>query len=411
MSDGFENCTSRFPLEGTDHGEFLVALMSHFPQTTHVDSGKVHLFSSQDGREPDLEVHLTKEKRGKQRRILKILVRARARGLLGGVVESVTSALQSDGTTVGRETMLGWQPVAGAFRSEAAGVQILPISDLGSEIPGWIEHPFLLEFRFPTSTDVNLKNYRRERRATQIFLLLNLALKGTVRRRKSERRLAWAVPHGEHGSAERSIPVVLGYRQSGMSFEPGAFVDIEGLAPIEEVPEEEFYRRPPGINMGKPLFLPAGLEMVFLAFDSLGPEDANRFLQACYWFSVATDRYQASRSVAYQALVQAVEALLPDPPREACETCQQPLQSVSLTRQFEEFLTAHTSSSQPWVAEGIKKLYERRSQVAHGGVFQADLGASAFWVPQGLGEEEDDWLARRLVSIALLNWLRKGMGR
>lgn len=159
---------------------------------------------------------------------------------------------------------------------------------------------------------------------------------------------------------------------------------------------------------GETLDLPESFDSLVEKFHALESERESRFLMWAYWLNYAeiTDGY--SRSASYMALVQAIEALTPQPSASAapCPTCGKS-QGPSLTEQFIAFLDAYAPRGPEEAERERVELYKLRSTLSHGGrlLLDEDREFGTGLYPRALEESARVRIARQLVRRAGVNWL------
>src|SRR5437773_7368375 len=88
--------------------------------------------------------------------------------------------IASSGTKVGAVILFANVPIEGWFRYDEL-FQIMPVPP-DAPRPSFLiaDHPFLVEFRFPDSTNWMIRNIRRATRGRQLELVLSGILKGSI---------------------------------------------------------------------------------------------------------------------------------------------------------------------------------------------------------------------------------------
>ena len=104
-----------------------------------------------------------------------------------------------------------------------------------------------------------------------------------------------------------------------------------------------------------------------------------------------------SRSAAYVALVQSIEALVPESKSKVCPSCRQP--EYQLSRRFADFLEKYTPSET--YGDIRKKLYAVRSELSHG----KRLLASENWDAVTY-QDDGAWLEMQHITKRIFtNWV------
>ncbi len=304
---------------------------------------------------------------------------------------------------VARAVMFAGMPTAGFFRF-ADEIQIIPVPPEAPRPDFAVgEHPFLLEFAFPSSPNATVNGLRRGKRQREISLLLGLLLAPNIHGEPPSVKFHWVldpIVDGEMGSS---------YRQGGYSWKGAqpageSFADTEPYPPLKEVDPMTYYSRS-GVGPGDTLEIPSSLANSLEHVGSLDPDDRERFFRAAYWYNQAIAMWIASRSIAFEAFVCAVEALMPQAQgQKACPECGRD-RSHGPTRRFSDFVDRY-------VPELPKKdrtrFYSSRSAISHGGkLLHADQVALGMMGPQGIGEFNDIRSLGTIVRAVLINWLHE----
>jgi len=164
---------------------------------------------------------------------------------------------------VGRDCSFSSFRVAGSWRGERSGVQILPPPADAPRAPVEIaEHPFILEYPVKGSDLWSITNFRRMRERWKLTLLLNLVLAGQATIQPRRPRHLWAIVH-EEGVADQEVKWV----QEFYFAKFGEVVRDELSSPaaqaLEEVDPESYYAT--GGHDGRGLRVPADLDDSFVA--------------------------------------------------------------------------------------------------------------------------------------------------
>jgi hypothetical protein len=270
------------------------------------------------------------------------------------------------------------------------------------------DHPFVLQFRFPTSSNPAIRNIRKSGKEHEISLALSGMLAGSVWPLAQPGRHHWVLLPHETGKALRAAYLQEGYLYPGFVAEADRFASVEGIPQLPKIVHSEYYCRW-GISGDSRFEVPESLDQLLDAFYDLGADSRAQFLRACYWFELAGKLYTSSRSAAFTALVSSVETLMP--PQDRCSRCKECGQSVakSTTQRFVEFVEGMA----PWgggIEKARKELYRTRSALLHGGcLLPSDyLGLCP---AEGAGTEFENMdHAQRLVRLVLANWLGRQAG-
>ena len=320
----------------------------------------------------------------------------------------ISELLASNGTATASMILFSHLPVEGWYRYRNV-LQILPPPATAPR-PAFLmaDHPFVLQFRFPTSSNGAVRNIRRSAKEHDIILTLSGLLAGSIWPLPQPGRHHWVfLPH-EIGKPLCAEYLQEGYSCPGLIMEADDFATVEGIPKIPQKAHSAYYASW-GISRESRFEIPGTLDQLLDGFYDLGVDSRVQFLRACYWFDLAGKFYTCSRSAAFAALVSSVETLMP--PQEKGSQCKECGHSLgkSTTQRFVEFVD-HMVPSGGGMEKARKDLYRARSALLHGGrLLPSDYlglcpaaGASA--------EFENMDHAQRLVRLVLANWLGSQAG-
>jgi hypothetical protein len=316
--------------------------------------------------------------------------------------------LTSQGIGVGRTFLFSSVPVEGYFRYGDV-FQFLPVP-LDAPRPEFqmAEHPFALEFRYPTSSNASIRHLRRALLEREFELLLAGLLEFGVRGLGRTARHHWVLPQRDLSVPWRSAYLQEMYTWPGGVLEAENFADVTGIPQLSKIDPAEYYSRS-GIGPDRRLEVPSELNNLLEQFFTLSKHDRERFLRACFWFQHARLVHSYSRSAAFTALISAVEALIPrQRGTPICDKCHRPI-GPGATQQFVDFVERFAPSSVVSDADR-RKFYGIRSALSHGGsLLHSDRRAwSPGLTPEKVKEWDDISTMWRLVRVVLVNWLGPG---
>jgi len=315
--------------------------------------------------------------------------------------------LASGPTRITRRVLFSSAPAIGAYRYRY-DFQFLPLpADAPRPGLGWSdEHPFLLEVAYPSSSDMATDMARRDKREREVCLLLSTLLSPSPHSRPREYQQAWVDEQEVLADGlvnVRSRLLTLGYTWPGANYRVDSFTPVAEFPAIEAVEPQPYFGavgRGPGQPFQVPTTLTASLERV----GALAEAPRHQFMLACYWFQQFLATRSVSRSISFNALVSAVEALMPKPSEKKCEACGRP-RSDGPTKAFRDFLDHHV----PEVPQSERnRFYSLRSSISHGSrlLLNDEIGWGGG--PHAMGEEHDAMQLHTIVRAALLNWLHEG---
>lgn len=265
-------------------------------------------------------------------------------------------------------------------------------------------HPLLLQYRFPSSQDSQIRFMRGGRVGRELELLctaLSTHINGAISNRANYH---WSVVQSGDPTTFRSEFLQESYIWPGANGLANGFSDWASTPPIGRLPQEEYYKET-SLSVGQDLQLSDSFEQLLDAYFGLSLETRERFLRSCYWHQFSRRASRTSDSAAFTALVSAIEALMPDSkPENFCTSCSRPL-GAGPTKRFAEFVDRYAPSPGT-TANQRRSLYSLRSALSHGGRLlhgdRFNWGAfTAAYLSDG-DSQRDIWRCGRLV---LVNWL------
>ncbi len=322
------------------------------------------------------------------------------------VSEEIEKSILAGPLKVGRDYSFSSFRVAGSWRGERSGVQILPPPD---DTPRahveMAEHPFILESPIKVSDFWPVTNHRRIRDHRNLTLLLNVLLAGrtSLQPRRSEH--FWARVPRDDGRHE------IKWVQQFFFAKLGKIVIDELSAPVgeklEEVEPEEYYTTVG--HDGRGLRVPADLDKSIGCYAALSPENRAKFDRATFWIDMASRQWNISVSASFAALVSAIESLTKrgDIHQFRCPTCGKPAQHElpGATRRFKDFFDTYASGAA--LARRRDDMYSLRSGILHGSeLMQLDRDLAFGWDPPWWNERELHAELWGLTQIAMRNWLK-----
>ena len=262
--------------------------------------------------------------------------------------------------------------------------QILPMPPGSPQPTAATDYPFRLELKLHTSEDPVISQIRFMRHARRWELLLC----GLVSNRIHQ------IDTGAHWVSVGSgacVQALARYEPMGFPQSP-EFTDLETF-PRAQTDDPSMLFGPPTRAHGQPLSIPSNFPDIL---DAFWASDARQeqFLRACYWLQQADLARTNAFSPTFLGLVAAAETLF-EPYKGTCATCGQEI--YKLRSRFEEFLQrylppemlsyASLSGQKPFL-ERLKRLYDHRSQIAHGAVLSGYDGDYQFAPRQNLEVRE-----------------------
>jgi len=325
--------------------------------------------------------------------------------LTAAIEEQIRRALADalDGTTrkVWRTPMFSVRRVEGWYR-QGDDFLIRPAS-VEAPRPGedYAQHPWILEFTFVESPNVQIRSLRTERRGYELALVLNLLLRGQIGRPTRRFRKHWVLAP----TADRASGIATAdWRQEGylMPDFPSladSFSDVAGWTPLATEPTDVYYGQY-GFD-GQPISIPVAMTDLSHAFDRLDGPHRNRFLRSCYWLHMADVVWSFSQSLNLISLINALECL--------AQSGEKRKVFDASTKMFLDFMQDYAPGRSSRTR--LNKIYEVRSLVTHGERLLAYDTPAAFGLhPTSTADRESGTEALLLARGAIINWLARQTG-
>lgn len=406
MSSSSENQLLSLLPSGTSGIDFLQTLLHHFGSASgSVDSHEM-LYPSN----PPHLLRIAFNKRGEPIEAIKL------ESMTNDQLQALRNRIQcelvdSTGVSVNRQVYFSRGPVLGWWRYRDQ-FQIIPVPAIAPKPDfAFLNHPFLIEFRYKRASEFVLDGCRRMRNAFRISLILNALLVNPIhtlgRRPLGSIGFAWVLMPAENEPGDQKIAYRQeSYHYKGMHDPSEDFSDVGNLDKIREVSPADYYQLG---QVGQhvlvnDLQVPSDLSDTLDRFYALDPNSQSRFLNSCYWLSQAYSSF--SSSMQFLAAVQAIETLTDRATGGVtCDHCGF-TKKPGPTQQFAQFLDRHVPSAE-WGEKGGRLLYEVRSGLTHGYLppFLSDTENFAVLNPTSMGQEAQIALALTTARIALRSWL------
>lgn len=325
---------------------------------------------------------------------------------LEAIIEKVDSALVfSPGTVVGGKLLFSQYQTRGCHAMGDV-LQLRPVPPQSPQPTfGFGSYPCILEFSYKESTDRDICMLRHERKGTELGLLLHILLEGHVKVSPIRTTAHWVLLPAKPDQARQYAYCSVGYPHTGVPSKASQFSDPKQWERVEEVAPQEYYNRT-SIELGRGLQVPSNLDKSVRKYRSLDPASRSVFLRSAYWSHTARLAFDYSMSMAYLALVNAVEALISVPKGgPICASCKRPIQTGP-TQLFTQFLETYAPGECLGQRERTK-LYSTRSSLVHGNavLFSDTPGPMLLGHPQYAVDLQEFSKISRVVKIALYNWL------
>lgn len=321
-----------------------------------------------------------------------------------------TELLESSGAQVASTILFSNLPVDGWFRYRDV-LQILPAPD-DAPRAGFLlaDHPFMLQFAFPTSSNWLIRNLRAEKKGREIRLVLTGLLAGDPHSLTETSIHHWVILPNESGGSLRAEYLQEGYVCPNLPGYSDDFISALGFPQLPEVEAAEYYSRW-AISAESRFDVPIGLAGLFDTFFGLSANVRCKFVRACFWFDLSGKVHAHSRSAAFGALVNAIESLMP--PEEKSGSCKECGRSKGkgITSRFTEFLNQMVPGEES-DSRIRRNLYGLRSALTHGSHLLASDHLPLDPGPEFTSEFADVQEAQYLVRQVMVNWLHgQGAGQ
>jgi hypothetical protein len=330
--------------------------------------------------------------------------------LLEAISGRVESALLADEWTVVRRNVMFSGQVVEGYWKHGDVLQMLPAPTEFPKPPqAFGDHPFILEFPVRASPDPFLEAVRATRRSNELRLVLSAVCLGRITV-SSNARQHWAMVF-PRDMTDDSAEVETRWVQEGYS--PPTFsarehefsVATDRLEVIPFVASDAYFSIP-ALKVSEALTLPECLPQVIDKLDGLDPAERELFLRACYWIDQATQVWPHSRSLAYLALITAVEtiALGDDGPLDDfCPECGAN-RAPGPTARFKAFVEKYAGSVPVKVRDD---LYGLRGKLVHGRrLLESDVAPWRMSLdPLSVEQRNLQTMAFMVARVAVINWL------
>lgn len=283
---------------------------------------------------------------------------------------------------------------------------LIPPSDCPKADQILADHPFILEFTYKQSSDLQINIHRRSKRLDELSLILNVFLKGGVKSIRNNAHKEWViVPDKIDNTSWESRYLQQGYM---LPDEGKIEKDIYGFTIFNENKilhqiEPNVYYAEYSMTLGETLSLPSDFSRILSKFFSLNKTDYDNCLRASYWKKVGSDSFHISQSNAYIALVNAIESLIPQEKAEYwCISCQKEIKK-GLTQLFHDFVENYV----PGLDSNFRKeLYAVRSKYTHGKHLMPNdmLGSGYQFNPSNSTASSNYRTLAQVVQVSIFNW-------
>jgi hypothetical protein len=247
---------------------------------------------------------------------------------------------------------------------------------------------------------------RLRKRTSELSLLLNTFVKGGITVRHYEGQNRWVQP-------DLSIPechlYIDNYTYVGFTAQGEQFTDTTHIEPIPRERSQLYYTGV-GVELGKPLSLPASIDRLITTFFELSGTYQELFMRSAFWYYQAT--HSRSYSVSWLHYIQAIDTLVPrETGATQCEKCHQK-SGKSLTQRFVEFLdtvvpeNSVDNGDSKQIEKARRALCKRRGEIVHGwDLLNFDRHDLYDFKPQTNNDQRSLAYASQLSRHALINWL------
>lgn len=270
-------------------------------------------------------------------------------------------------------------------------IQILPLPHGAVSPPTWCTRwPALVEFLSPSSSDDYLAHFRRQKRRVQVLEFLQICAGPYVWRESSSDHLwVWAAEAIKTRSPSE-------WRQSGFAVFEHWQKDKIGFSVYSSRTEND-------AQQSTTFQFPDDLSASWRSWTALSDNHKKNFHIASHWYDLAQKNWSISFTLAFSALMVAIDVLLPDVATTPCELCKRP-QGPGLNARYRDFLNTYCPGIPHHI---IREFANRRSKYVHGG------GLMMHDEPRSFGLQPALQFDRSLVDamfevcrVALKNWMK-----
>lgn len=395
--------SARWPLAVIDMRELPVLLFEYFPATSIPGGSQTATYQNALG-------HRLAIRFGRDGRAVSVVADGTPQSVLREIETRIQNELVEVHTTgVSRELIFLKFDLTRSWRCGTA----LAVAPAPEEMPrvsyADADTPAVLELGVALSTNRQVNSVRVARYAQEASYLLNVLFEGGVRQQDRSMSYAWVTElNVEHGTLSNRW-AQLGYHSSGLDPDGEGFL-ADRYEPLPLVSDSEYFSRI-GLGSNADFELPEEIDRLVIAFDALSAENRACFNRACYWYRKGNDAWVVSRSLAFVALVSAIEALIDEPKAggTTCEACGKAT-GAGPTAAFRSILEHLVPG--PHSGKFRSDLYRRRSKLAHGDrLLAADEPGYGAGLSPASADEYWSWVElRAIVRLALVNYLRIASG-
>ena len=271
------------------------------------------------------------------------------------------------------------------------------------------EWPFLMEFRFRSSSGDEAVISAGMREGNTLRLLFPVLIKGPkFKPNFYSPAKHWFIPMEPDGMP-LGLPVY-GQEFYGVPGAPLGGPDLTVMPPdmaAPVVPAGNYYSVKARTG-DEVIEIPNNLESLLDTYYGLAPELQAAYRRACYWFNLGRFLFPYSASTSFVALVVAIESLLEKEGPHVCVVCRKD-HHPSITANFREFLNEYVPAGPE-----REQFYATRSSIAHGSALLSvdirdEWGVEGFR-PAALQERQEQDALWQVTQVGLVNWLASKVG-
>lgn len=384
-----------------EQGEWLAAVHEYFPSKEMKANEGLKLFLENSKSEADVFVYV---KFTKNHKIKKIYAGPRYSTELSKEIRAkIQNIISSNAEIIYRFCYFTRVPVTGAYRVLDDFQIMPPLEDWATDPFKMLQEescPFLVELKIPFFDDNHIMQVRRQRSSRHLGHFLNLILNVPISYLNNSIKMSWAnVPHSWETKYVQS-----GFKTNILTWKSEKLTEITCMSPISRVKNNTYFSKF-SFSQNDKLEVSEAIEIYWIKYKKLKMEEKEILNRSLQWLYKSDLVSHDSKSLAFVALVFAIETLLPERQRRgACEACNTIKYDISISKMFNEFLETYAPGIEN---RHFKKLYEKRSLMAHSGkLLTSDTSTfDEMVLPSRLEDSNDLRLCRDLVRIALLNWI------
>ena len=264
-------------------------------------------------------------------------------------------------------------------------------------------HPFLLQYKYVSSSNISVDNARRMKRVTELGLLIHFLSGSVVIYPSVYIEFAWVFNRADDKDFSTSLKQIA-YHYEGLTTKLEGYSSVESLNLI-----------PFGERHSNELTLKINSSQLLDKVFSLDSKQYDRLIKSLYWYYISNKTWLLSHSLSYVSLITSIECLLEKVDKcscgtakahkglELCDICGE--SKFRIGKSIKEFFEKHAKTTfDQMSSEEKKQIYNIRSGMVHGAdIYPRDLN-SQFSYSQSLDDSFQRHISK-LVSESINKWI------